>query len=47
MHANHSKSAVRPATDSVITIRDLSRTYPMGDTVVHALRGVNLDIVAW
>ncbi len=28
----------------VITIRGLARSYPMGDTVVHALRGVDVDI---
>jgi len=29
---------------NIIRIRELHRSYPMGDTVVHALNGVNLDI---
>jgi putative ABC transport system ATP-binding protein len=28
----------------VISVRGLSRSYPMGDTIIHALRGVDLDI---
>ena len=28
----------------VITLRGIARSYPMGDTIVHALRGVDLDI---
>src|SRR5512136_2194132 len=30
----------------IIQTRDLSKQYVMGDTVVHALRGVSLDIAA-
>lgn len=30
--------------DSIITVRDLARTYEMGDIQVHALRGVTFDI---
>jgi putative ABC transport system ATP-binding protein len=29
---------------ALIRIRDLTRTYPMGDETIHALRGVSLDI---
>ncbi|MBM4164464.1 MAG: ABC transporter ATP-binding protein [Lentisphaerae bacterium] len=30
--------------DTLIAIRGVTKTYPRGDQVVHALRGVNLDI---
>jgi len=33
-----------PASKPIITTRDLQRSYPMGDLVVHALRGVDLTI---
>jgi putative ABC transport system ATP-binding protein len=33
-----------PASKAIITTRDLQRSYPMGDLVVHALRGVDLTI---
>jgi putative ABC transport system ATP-binding protein len=33
-----------PAADEVIVTRHLERTYPMGDTVIHALRGIDLTI---
>jgi putative ABC transport system ATP-binding protein len=32
--------------DPLIAVRDLARTYRMGDHSVHALRGVSLDIAA-
>jgi len=31
---------------SVISIRNLTKTYRMGDIVVHALRGISLDVTA-
>ena len=33
-----------PATDEVILIRQLERSFPMGDTVIRALRGVDISI---
>jgi putative ABC transport system ATP-binding protein len=33
-----------PASKAIIITRDLQRSYPMGDLVVHALRGVDLTI---
>ncbi|HQA67548.1 MAG TPA: ATP-binding cassette domain-containing protein, partial [Aggregatilineales bacterium] len=33
-----------PSDESFIVIRDLRRTYRLGDTVVRALDGINLDI---
>jgi putative ABC transport system ATP-binding protein len=35
---------VQQSHESVVTARDLVRTYGDGDTAVHALRGVSLDI---
>jgi putative ABC transport system ATP-binding protein len=32
--------------EPLITIRELSKVYPMGDVEVHALRGVSLEIAA-
>ncbi len=32
------------ATEPVISIRGLARSYPMGESVIHALRGVDIDI---
>jgi putative ABC transport system ATP-binding protein len=32
------------AAEPVIAIRGIARSYPMGDSVIHALRGVNVDI---
>jgi putative ABC transport system ATP-binding protein len=32
------------AGEPVITIKGLARSYPMGDSVIHALRGVNVSI---
>jgi putative ABC transport system ATP-binding protein len=34
----------REAYQSIIAVRDLTKTYLMGDVKVHALRGVTLDI---
>jgi putative ABC transport system ATP-binding protein len=34
----------REAYQSIIAVRDLTKTYVMGDVKVHALRGVTLDI---
>jgi putative ABC transport system ATP-binding protein len=34
----------RPASDAVVTARDIVRRYGEGDTAVDALRGVSLDI---
>jgi putative ABC transport system ATP-binding protein len=33
-------------TEALIVVRDLAKTYRLGDHAVHALRGVSLDIVA-
>jgi putative ABC transport system ATP-binding protein len=33
-----------PAANEVILIRQLERSFPMGDTVIHALRGVDISI---
>jgi putative ABC transport system ATP-binding protein len=35
---------VRPPGPLVIDIRDITKLYRMGDTTIHALRGVNLQI---
>ncbi|HUG10236.1 MAG TPA: ABC transporter ATP-binding protein [Opitutaceae bacterium] len=35
---------VRPPGDVVIDIRDITKVYQMGPTLIHALRGVNLQI---
>jgi hypothetical protein len=32
------------AAEPVIAIRGLARSYPMGESVIHALRGVDLNI---
>src|SRR5262245_53422520 len=41
-------SAAAPATDGtpVISLRDVTKVYDSGDTAVHALRGIDLDIAA-
>jgi len=39
---NHSVST--PASNQIIVTEHLQRSYPMGDTVVHALRGIDLVI---
>ena len=31
-------------SDPIISVRDLRKTYHVGDVDVHALRGVNLDV---
>ena len=31
-------------TTPLISVRDLSKTYDLGETQVHALRGVTLDV---
>ena len=36
--------AIRPPGAVVIDIRDITKLYRMGDTTIHALRGVNLRI---
>jgi putative ABC transport system ATP-binding protein len=33
-------------TQPLITVRDLKKTYDLGETQVHALRGVTLDVMA-
>jgi putative ABC transport system ATP-binding protein len=40
-----SQPAIEPG-DELITVRELSKDYVMGDVVVHALRSVSLDIRA-
>ncbi len=35
-----------PAPEPVLAVRDLTKVYPMGEVEVHALRGVDLEIVA-
>jgi len=37
-------ATARPAGDPVISIRGLARSYAMGDAIIHALRGVDVDI---
>ena len=34
-----------PSTDTIISVQDLWKTYEMGSEQVHALRGVNLQIL--
>jgi putative ABC transport system ATP-binding protein len=36
--------SVSSASEPIISIRGLTRSYPMGDSVIHALRGVNVRI---
>ncbi len=33
-------------SEALLQLRDLGRQYPAGDDVIHALKGVNLDIHA-
>jgi len=40
----HVKRVVRPAGALVIDIRGVTKLYKMGDEIIHALRGVNLNI---
>jgi putative ABC transport system ATP-binding protein len=43
--ANHSKETLaRPATDIVIRVEDVHKYYELGETRVHALRGVSVSI---
>ena len=35
---------VRPAKDAVFHVRGITKVYRMGDTEVHALRGIDLDL---
>jgi len=35
---------IQPATDTMLSLRDVVKTYDMGAVQVHALRGVSLDI---
>jgi putative ABC transport system ATP-binding protein len=35
---------IRPPGDTVIDIRDITKVYQMGPTLIHALRGVNVRI---
>ena len=32
------------SNDSIISVRDLRKTFHVGEVDVHALRGVNLDV---
>ena len=34
----------RPNGEAVISIRGLARSYPMGESVIHALRGVDVHV---
>ena len=38
-------SAVEPANDHIIEVRDVWKTYTMGDEKVHALQGVTVDVI--
>ncbi len=45
--ANHSEPAATPGSDHpMLRLRDIHKTYVMGDQVVQALDGVDLDIYA-
>ena len=38
------KSSIRPGTDAIIQVQDVHKYYDLGETRVHALRGVSLEI---
>jgi putative ABC transport system ATP-binding protein len=42
--SNQAESKPLPATDAVIRVEELHKYYELGETRVHALRGVSLDI---
>jgi putative ABC transport system ATP-binding protein len=42
--AGHRETGARPAPEPVIAIRDLKKTYLLGETRVRALRGVTLEV---
>src|SRR3954470_23517792 len=46
MASSSTASPVLPAVQGVVSARDLSRVYGEGETAVHALRGVDLDVEA-
>jgi putative ABC transport system ATP-binding protein len=37
-------SAVEPRAESIFQVRDVTKVYQMGEVLVHALRGVDLDL---
>ncbi len=43
--ASAAETVIAPAADVVIELRDLSKTFQLGDQTVHALDGVNLRIL--
>ncbi len=43
--ADESEASVSQNSDYIIQIRDVWKTYRMGDEEVHALRGVTLDVI--
>ena len=43
-HLGHLPPPMTSPTPSVIAIRGLQRRYPMGDSVIEALRGVDLEV---
>ena len=44
MSVDETKTNGRPTDGNVVSARDVSRQYGSGETAVHALRGVSLDI---
>lgn len=42
--SDRDSSIAMPHSDAILRLRNVSRTYPMGNELVHALRGVSLDI---
>src|SRR3954454_9349771 len=46
MASSSTTSPVLPAVQGVVSARGLTRVYGEGETAVHALRGVDLDIEA-
>ncbi len=44
--ADHAPSEARPSMPVILEAHDLTKTYPLGQTTVEALRGVSLEVQA-